>query len=302
MPELTPLHISIFGLPAAMLVAQRRQLFAHHGLDVTFTRVASSAEQFSDFAAGRYQLVQTAFDNVASYHMNSRNSMGQRFDVRAVFALDAGMNLTVVSRPEIGQLEDLRGATVSVDAVTTGFAFVLFGMLERAGLARGDYTIVSHGGVASRLERLLVGEADATLLSNGLELVGMAGGLKKLAVSQELVDPYLGSVVAVSEGWYRDNQDVVRRFHDAYSKGLQATLDHGNREEVVSAIAEARSVPTVLAEAILDAELSPSGVARTTTIDTQAALNVLTLRGKFGGFESEQDLEALAASSSPLFV
>lgn len=296
------LQVGVFGLSAALLVAQRRRLFAQHKLDVTFTRVASSAEQFSDFAAGRYQIVQTAFDNVASYHLNDRNPLGARFAVQAAFALDNGWNLTVVSSPEIAHLSDLRGATVSVDGMSTVFAFVLFEILAQAGLDHEDYSVVSHGGVTSRLERLLEGGADATLLSHGLELVAASRGCNRLAGSLETIDPYLGQVMAVEPTWYSDNQAVVERFHAAYAEGLHIVLDQSNREEVVTAIEDARSVPTHLAEAMLDAELSPSGVARTTTIDPVAALNVLALRKKFGGFESEQDLEALAARTSPLFV
>ena len=60
---------------------------------------------------------------------------------------------TAVSDPMIAatikRIEDLKGKTLSVDAMTTGYAFVLYDILRRHGLDkdRGDYEIVRAGGM-----------------------------------------------------------------------------------------------------------------------------------------------------------
>ncbi|MDT0183954.1 ABC transporter substrate-binding protein [Microbacterium sp. ARD31] len=283
------LEMGVFGLTAPFLVASARDLFAARGLDVTWSRVTSSDEQFRDFASGRYQLLQTAFDNVASYHSNAGNAVGRRLDVRALFALDAGMNLTLTSVPGVEDVAALRGRTVSVDSRTTGFAFVLFGLLERAGLGEDDYEVASHGGVVTRMQALLAGDAEASLLSNGFEVLGAQQGLVPLATSKDLIDPYLGSVLALSAGWYADNRGAAHAFRDAYEEALDYTLSAGNRSDVVALISSARGVTHVQAEAILAAELGELGVARSTAISPEAARNVLTLRARFGGFETAHD-------------
>jgi ABC-type nitrate/sulfonate/bicarbonate transport system substrate-binding protein len=294
--------VGVFGLPAPFLAASTLGLFAERGLDVAFHRVASSDEQFRDFAAGRHHLLQTAFDNVASYHSNAANAVGRRLDVRALFALDAGMNLTLTSTPAITDLAQLRGRTVSVDSPTTGFAFVLFGLLAQAGLHRGDYDVVSHGGVVTRLRALQTGDTDATLLSNGFEVLGAWEGFVPLATSKDLVDPYLGSVLALSDGWYAEHPDTAHRFREAYEEAVEYCLAEANRREVAAMIGAARSIDAAQADAILDAELGPLGVARSTTIDLDAARNVLALREQFGGFEAVHDAASLDRLRAALVV
>jgi hypothetical protein len=45
-----------------------------------------------------------------------------------------------------------------VDAATTGYAFVLRRILEKNGLAEGDYTLERVGGTAARAEALMQGK------------------------------------------------------------------------------------------------------------------------------------------------
>lgn len=296
------LLVGIFAPSAPMIVAQAEGFFRDRGLAVAYERVASSEAQFRDLAAGHYALVHTAFDNVASYRLNPSNALGEPLPIRACFALDFGMNLSAVAAPDVASVADLRGRIVSVDATDTGFAFVLYTILEAAGLTRGtDYEVVRHGGVLSRMEQLLAGNAAATLLSNGLELVAASRGLRRLAGVNDVVSPYLGSVIAATDVWLEGNREVEARFRDGYEQALAFVVDPSNRDRVVREVAQARELSIDVAEAIFSAELRTEGLARSTTIDAAAAENVLRLRARWGGFEHEQDLPALAASGSELF-
>ncbi|MPV89320.1 hypothetical protein GB882_11640 [Georgenia ruanii] len=286
-----------------MVVAQAAGFFAAQDLAVTYERVESSEAQFRDLAGGRYQFVHTAFDNVPNYRLNRQNPLGDRFQVSVVFALDRGMDLTVVGAPEVESLADLRGRVVSVDALDTGFAFVLFDILASAGLERDvDYEVVRHGGVASRFDRLLAGDASATLLSNGLELVAMARGLNRLARYEDVVTPYLGGVIAAADAWLDGHGKLASRFRAAYEEALRFVLDPVNRTDVVAQVAAARGIPVERSEAIVGAELSDTGLARSTSIDPRAVETVLRLRAAWGGFEEELDIAALASADSELFA
>ena len=60
--------------------------------------------------------------------------------------------LRLVAVPEVKTFADLKGRTVSVDALTTGYAFVLLELLERGGLQRErDYKVERAGGVMQRI-------------------------------------------------------------------------------------------------------------------------------------------------------
>src|SRR5262249_40016152 len=60
--------------------------------------------------------------------------------------------LSLVGVPEVKSIADLKGKTVSVDALTTGYAFVLLDLLKRAGLNQADYKVEKAGGVLARWE------------------------------------------------------------------------------------------------------------------------------------------------------
>lgn len=58
--------------------------------------------------------------------------------------------LSLVALPAFKSFDDLRGKTLSVDALTTGYAFVLFDMLRRNGVSRDDYRVDKAGGMTQR--------------------------------------------------------------------------------------------------------------------------------------------------------
>lgn len=155
-----------------MMAAERLGFYRRYGLEVDYERVASSTQQFEFLRDGRYDAVQTSPDNVANYRDNGDNPLGGRIDVQGFMGMDYGLYLVLAARPEIGSAKDLRGRAVAVDAPESGFAYVLYEILARAGLHRGeDYSVVSMGGVSHRFDRLIAGDPsfEATLLSGGFE-------------------------------------------------------------------------------------------------------------------------------------
>ena len=79
--------------------------------------------------------------------------------------------LSLVTVPEVRNVTDLKGRTVSVDARTTGYAFVLFDLLKRKGLDDADYKVEKAGGVLQRWEALKEKKHDGTLLLTPFEFV-----------------------------------------------------------------------------------------------------------------------------------
>lgn len=294
------LRVGVFGLTTPLLVGSARGIFADHGLALDVRRVASSEDQFRDLADGNYDVVLTAFDNVAHYHLNAGNALGRTLDVRAVLALDNGMNLSLVAGAHIRSIQDLRGRRVSVDSPRSGFAFVLYALLERAGIdIQRDVAIVSHGGVASRYARLRDGDADATLLSNGLEASAARDGLIVLGNSSDVVHPYLGSVAATADP---AAAELAVRFRAAYEEARSVVFATGSRREAIDAVATGRDVPLDAAAAILDAELGALGLTPNSRLDGPGARNTLLLRARYDGFEQPVDADALSAPDSPLFA
>jgi TRAP-type uncharacterized transport system substrate-binding protein len=62
-------------------------------------------------------------------------------------------------------IADLKGRTLSVDALTTGYAFVLLDILLRNGLHDGDYSVDKVGGMVQRWTALRERKQDGTILT-----------------------------------------------------------------------------------------------------------------------------------------
>ena len=69
--------------------------------------------------------------------------------------------------------------TLSVDALTTGYAFVLEEMLKVRGLASGDYTLVKAGGFQQRFDGLMAGSQAGTLSVPPFTLLGGGEGFQR---------------------------------------------------------------------------------------------------------------------------
>lgn len=276
--------------PSPGLVAGMRQgFFARHGVDLVMEHVPSSDEQFRGFAEGRWDVLQTALDNVVNYRFNGSTKLGRTLDVQADFALDLGMELTAVGARDVETVQDVRGGRVGVDAADSGYAYVLYWMLEQDGLAPDrDYQVVSLGGVAERYASMVgpTPAASATLLSNGFEALARQQGLRHLGTEDKLPGPYVGCVAAYRGTWYRNNQDLAQRFRAGYEDALSWVFHPSNRQQAVRLVAQARRLNEKDAAVVLDAELGRWGVARETKIQEDAAVAVFRLREHYGGFDA----------------
>ncbi len=165
-------------------------------LEVTEVPVPSSPAQFRGLIAGELDLALTSPDNVVAYRFVPDNPLATTVDARIVTAVDRGLGLGLYGRPGLGPA-DLHGARVGVDVPTSGFALALYALAEHLGVSRDEYELVALGSTPKRLEALLAGECDATMLNAGNELVAEAAGATRLAAVTDVCGPYLGTVLAV---------------------------------------------------------------------------------------------------------
>lgn len=180
-----------FGPLPTILLARSLGLPGTAGLSCERTR--SSDQQFEALLSGEADVVVTAIDNVITW--NERDDVA-RF--RAIAQVESTTPLSLVGRPGVSGLEDLQGASLLVDSPTNGFVIALQAMLLEAGLGQSSYRLVSAGGVTERMEALLAGQGDATLLGPPLSEVAMAQGCLSLARVQDSWPAFPGQGLVVS--------------------------------------------------------------------------------------------------------
>ncbi len=275
------------GFNWGLYVGIDRGLFAHNGIDVTISGTPNSVTQMTQLSQGRFDIAMTAVDNVVAYVEGQGEApIGAQPDFFAFLGSDSGF-LSLVARSTIARVSDLAGRMLSVDAMTTGYAFVLFEILRRNGLQPGDYHVCRVGGMVQRYNSLLDGNEDATLLSAPYNILAKDHGLTELVKARSLLGPYQGNVAAARRAWARDNQRQVIAFIRGYREAISWLYQPSNREDAIGILMRnLPEMPRALAEATYAELLNPEqGFFPDCAISLEGMACVLALRSRYGGRE-----------------
>ena len=282
------LTVNVFpgGFNWGLYVGRDKGFFADHGIAVEVQGTPNSVTQMTDFSQGKFDIAMTAVDNVVAYVEGQGEApIGPQGDFMAVMGSDSGF-LSLVTSPSITGIEGLAGKTLSVDAMTTGYAFVLYEIMRRNGLdkAKGDYQIVRAGGMVQRWNALREGRHSATLLSAPYNIIAKNAGFTELAKATDVIGPYQGNVAAVRRSWARQNRNKVIGFIRGYRRSIAWLYEPANRAEAVEILC--RNLPQMtqeIAQASHAELLDPvRGFFRHCDIDRAGLACVLELRSRYG--------------------
>ena len=285
-----PLHeLSVItfagGVDLPLWVAEREGYFAKQGLDVRITYTPGSVYQMSNLIAGKYDVAMTALDNVVAYDEGEGEwPVPPNPDVVAVLGANDYF-LSLVAQKPYTTIAELKGKTLSVDALTTGFAFVLEDLLAKNGIQPDEVKFVKKGGVLSRyLDMLKDKNVAATIQMTPFDLLGEAHGMHVLARVRDALGPYMGEVAAVRRAFAVTHRDQVIGFIRAYKQAIDWLYDPAHREVAAAIlVAHLPSMTFPLANETLAILLAPKGgFTRDVTPNMEGVKLVLSLRTKYG--------------------
>ena len=281
-----PVNVIVFpgGFNWPIWVAQEKGLFAKHGIAPSVTPTPSSAFQLQNLIEGKFDIAMTAIDNLIAYREGQGEAKVDGPDLIAFMGGDNGF-LRLVAVPEVKSFGELRGKTLSVDALTTGYAFVLLELMERNGLALNrDYRTERAGGVLQRFNALLEKKHAGTMLISPFEVQAEAQGFNRLANASDALGSYQGLVGGARKAWADANRDAVVGYIRAFSEAVDWLYAPQNRSEAIAIFR--KNLPQATEQAASTAYgvlLSPKdGFQRKAQIDLKGVETVLRLRSKYG--------------------
>jgi ABC-type nitrate/sulfonate/bicarbonate transport system substrate-binding protein len=280
--------VRVIAFPGApnlpTFAAIEQGFFADENISVDVSLTGSSVEQAQRSAAGEFDVVFTAFDNVVAY-AEGQGAAGAGIDPGYVVLMGGTqLELAIVTAPGITDYAGLKGKSVALDALSTGFAFVLFDMFEDGGLKREDATYAPVGATPQRWLSVKNGEHAATLTIEPFTSIARRSGFNVLDVSTRIYDSYQGGVVTARRTWVAENPDAVRAFIRGYLKGLAWTLDPANREAAEQLLqAKMPEIQPAALQSVMNSLLSPkSGLTPDAKIIPEGMKRVLELRSRHG--------------------
>ncbi len=272
---LEPVKLILFTWPSPLAVGDAKGFFTEEGIRLEGTITRNSVEQIRGILNGTWDLAQAATDNVIAYDELEGADL-------AVFAsVERGLGMALYVPSSVKSVQDLKGKVMGVDAIASGFTFILRKMLLVNGLdlSRKDYELVAVGGTTQRLQALKEGKIAGALLSVSFEDQAKQAGLVPLIAAREIFDNFLSTSWAGRRTWAAANSDRLVRFLRAYIKSVDWLSDPSNQKEAVAILANRQKISPEVASRLLSQEMDPTtGIITKAAIDVKGLEAVLKLR------------------------
>lgn len=280
--------IKLIAFPGApnlpIFVARQNGWFERHGIALEMTMTPSSAYQAEALAKGEFDIAGTAFDNIVAYTQGQGAVVLDHTPDFFAFLGATQIELAIVAAKDITSIPALAGKALALDAPGTGFAFVLYHMLEKGGLAPGSYDRVAVGATPQRWEAVRTGQQAATMTIEPFTSIAKAQGFNILARSTQTIADYQGGVFASRRSFARENAEAITGFIRGYLDGLAWTLDPANRDAAAEVLL--RNMPEIkppVVGPVMASLLSPrSGLTPNGAVTIAGIRTVLDLRTRYG--------------------
>ena len=279
---MTPARLTVMVFPGTqtlpLFAAQANGSFERRGLAVELVPAPNSAEQRDGLATGRYQIGHGAADQCVAM-------AAAGVDAVVVAGGDNGFNHLFV-QPGIGSVADLRGRTLVADVADTGWSFVLYEILRRHGLEKGDYAVHEAGAPFRRFEAMRDDAAmAAAILNPPFAIHARRAGLKDLGPVVAGIGAYQGTVPYVLRRWAETNAQTMTAYLAAMIEGLRWSLDPANRLAATRLYAERLRLRSDMAAETYAAAADPAhGLAPDAAFDRPGFATMLRLRAAFTDF------------------
>src|ERR1700742_1214432 len=283
--KLSELKVNVFpgGFNWGLYVGIEKGFFAEQGLQIQILGTPNSVTQMTEFAEGKFDIAMTAVDNIVAYREGQGEApIGPQPEFFAFMGSDSGF-LRLVSSPDISTIADLAGKVLSVDALTTGYAFVLYEILRRNGMDRNAYELQRRGGMIQRMNSLLEGNESATQLSAPYNLIAKGRGQRQLVTATSILGAYQGNVAAARRSWAEKNGDKIVAFIRAYHASIGWLYQPSNRTAAIELLVRnvAGMSPDVAEASYVELLAPDDGFFRDCRIDLAGLQCVLDLRSRY---------------------
>ncbi|HZM43304.1 MAG TPA: ABC transporter substrate-binding protein [Burkholderiales bacterium] len=270
-------HRSIFSLP--IVVAEREGLFKREGLDF---RVVIPQP-----GGGERMIAALHDDTVDLTHVATPFLVRAALAGSDAVAIAAEFNnpiYTLVGRPDIARIGDLKGRVVGMADPAGSISFSIRKLMALHGVREADIKVQVIEGTPARLACLRRGECAAVPLGQPQDLLAHSEGYRVLGYSTEAMPEFVYTVTAARRSWAAANKDAVVRYVRALAASFAIIRDPARRATVVQTIVETTGVSAAVAERTLELYFQPERkvLPRHAEIDSKGFAQVIAFMAEAG--------------------
>lgn len=223
--KLTALY-SAHAVPYAMpWVAEELGLFKKHDIDFDFVYIPSSSTATAAILGGNVEIGLLGGVGIVNAYASGAS------DLAFIGSIKNIMTQSILAKPEITKLEQLRGKRIGVTRIGSNTHFFTVQAFRKAGMNPDkDIVFIQTGGEAETVGALAGGRIDAATLLPPSDGKALALGFRYVVFGPDIAIPYAASTIATRRSLIAKRGPAMGRFMRAMAEASRAM--HRDRELV----------------------------------------------------------------------
>ncbi|WP_457962255.1 ABC transporter substrate-binding protein [Arthrobacter sp. D1-29] len=232
-----------------VFVAEEQGLFERNGLTIEYLKLGSVDKATTAVREGTADLAITPPEGAIADYVSGGN-------LRIIGANAVRLPMSLVARPDIAGIQDLRGKRIGTSSLTEGTAIYTQMMLQQEGLSYpADYDFVLAGVHTTRWTALRNGEIDAAPQPAPWNFLAEREGYRLICETNDVIPELVFAALIGNAGWVSANPETVGKLVAALAEAHDFVNDPSN-DAVTLPIYQRLTTPG-------DVELATKGLAYT---------------------------------------
>jgi len=267
---------SLSSLP--LTVAERKGFFVREGLNLEVVPIPGGTDRIvaaldkGEIDAGK---------NATPYLIQA---VLKGSDAVAIVAQTTNPVYSLVVRPEIKSIADLKGKVLGLSTPGDTITLGTMRLLSSKGIKASDFQAKPVVGTGARFDCLKSGECSAVPMGQPEDLGAIKQGYPRLGFTYEAGADLIFNVDMTRRAWGEKNKEALVRLVRGFAASYEFINDAKNRGEVTSIVMESLKVSAEVARQIFAPYLEPDKnvLPKRGELNLKAFNQVLALMGEAG--------------------
>ena len=223
--SLTGIHSSRVMSQSMPWIAQETGLFKKYDIDFRLVYISSSPIVTGALLGGNGEVALVGADGIVRAYLQGADDLVFIGSVKNI------LTHSIVARPEIKRLEDLKGKKIGISRLGSNTHYFLIQALRRHGIDAGkDVTLLQSGGAAERVAAMATGQVAAVATTEPELSKAVSLGGHVILNGPELRIPYAAASFVTRRSIIAKRPQLMGNFMRAMAEA--AKLLHSDRELV----------------------------------------------------------------------
>lgn len=207
-------YSAIGGSQSSIWISYEAGIFRKHGLDIELLYVGGGGRAAQVVQSGEVPI--GIFTGGAVVNSNLAGG-----DLVIIASTMNVIPFFLMARPEIRQVEDLKGKKIGITRFGSATDFALLYVEEKWPLKRGrDFAVIQMGGMPEMMAALKGRGLDAAMLNTEFSILARREAFKELVDMSALGLNFPTSAIGTTRSFIRRNENAVRKFLRGYVEGI----------------------------------------------------------------------------------